>query len=42
MPSEKDNILELNQYKKSDKVPLFTIIYGDIESLTNKNRRIRK
>ena len=42
MPSEKDNILELNQYKKSDKVPLFTIIYGDIESLINKNRRIRK
>ena len=42
MPSEKDNILEFNRYMKSDKVPLFTIIYGDIESLINKNRRIRK
>ena len=31
MPSEKDKILELNQYMKSDKMPY--IIYADIESL---------
>ena len=31
MPSEKNNILELNQYTKSDKMPY--IIYADIESL---------
>ena len=31
MPSEKDNILEYNQYMKSDKIPY--IIYADIESL---------
>ena len=31
MPSEKDNILEFNQYMKSDKMPY--IIYADIESL---------
>ena len=30
MPSEKDNILEFNQYMKSDKIPC--IIYDDIES----------
>ena len=30
MPSEKDNILEFNQYMKSDKMP--HIIYADIES----------
>ena len=29
--SEKDNILEFNQYMKSDKMPY--IIYADIESL---------
>ena len=34
MPSEKDNILEFNQYMKSDKMPY--IIYGDIESLIKK------
>ena len=34
MPSEKDNILELNQYMKSDKMPY--IIYADIESLIKK------
>ena len=34
MPSEKDNILELNQYMKSDKMPY--IIYADIESLIRK------
>ena len=28
MPSEKDNILEFNQYMKSDKIP--SIIYADI------------
>ena len=28
MPSEKDNILEFNQYMKSDKIPC--IIYADI------------
>ena len=31
MPSEKDKILEFNQYMKSDKMPY--IIYADIESL---------
>ena len=34
MPSEKDNILEFNQYMKSDKIPY--IIYTDIESLIKK------
>ena len=31
MPSEKDHILELNQYLKSEKMPY--IIYADIKSL---------
>ena len=34
MPSEKDNILEFNQYVKYDKMPC--IIYADIESLIKK------
>ena len=34
MSSEKGNILELNQYMKSDKMPY--IIYADIESLIRK------
>ena len=34
MPSEKDNILEFNQYMKSDKTRY--IIYADIESLIRK------
>ena len=34
MPSEKDDILEFNQYMKSVKIPW--IIYADIESLTKK------
>ena len=34
MPSEKDNILEFNQYMKSDKMPY--IIYADIESLIKR------
>ena len=34
MPSEKDKILEFNQYIKSDKMPF--IIYADIESLIRK------
>ena len=34
MPSEKDNILEFNQYMKSDKMPY--IIYVLIESLIKK------
>ena len=34
MPSEKDNILEFNQYMKSDKMPY--IIYSDIESLIKR------
>ena len=34
MPSEKDNILEFNQYMKSDKTRY--IIYADIESLNRK------
>ena len=29
MPSEKDNILELLQYKKSDKLPC--IVYADFD-----------
>ena len=33
MPSEKDNILEFNQYMKSDKM---AYIYADIESLIKK------
>ena len=36
MLSEKDNILELIQYMKSDKIPY--IIYADIESLIKRNR----
>ena len=31
MPSEKNNLLEFNQYMKSDKMPYS--IYADIESL---------
>ena len=34
MPSEEGNILELNQYMKSDKIPY--IIFADIEPLTEK------
>ena len=34
MPSERDKILEFNQYMKSDKMPY--IIYADIESLIKK------
>ena len=34
MPSEKEKILEFNQYMKSDKIPC--IIYADIESLIRK------
>ena len=34
MPSEKDNILEFNQYMESDKIPY--TIYADIESLIKK------
>ena len=34
MPSEKNNILEFNQYMKSDKTQY--IIYADIESLIRK------
>ena len=34
MPSEKDNILEFNQYMKSYKMPY--IIYADIEYLIEK------
>ena len=34
MPSEKDSILDFNQYMKSDKMSY--IIYGDIESLIKK------
>ena len=35
MQSEDDNILEFNQYIKSDKMPY--IIYADIESLIKKS-----
>ena len=34
LPSEKDDILEFNQYMKSNKMSY--IIYGDIESLIKK------
>ena len=34
MPSEKDSILEFNQYMKSDKMPY--IIYAYVESLIKK------
>ena len=34
MSSEKDNILEFNQYVKWNKMPC--IIYADIESITKK------
>ena len=34
MPSEKDNILEFNQYMKLDKIP--HIIFADMESLIEK------
>ena len=34
MPSEKDRVLEFNQYMKSDKMPY--IIYADLESLIRK------
>ena len=34
MPSEKNNLLEFNQYMKSDKMPYS--IYADIESLIKK------
>ena len=34
MASEKDNIIEFNQYIKPDKMPY--IIYADIECLTEK------
>ena len=34
MPSEKKNMLEINQYMKSDKMTY--IIYADIESLIKK------
>ena len=37
MPSEKDNILEFNQYMKSDKMS--HLIYADIESLIKKVER---
>ena len=34
MPSQKENILQFNQYIKSDKIPY--IIYADLESLIKK------
>ena len=34
MPSEKDNILEFNQYMKPDKMPYIT--HADTESLTKE------
>ena len=34
MPSEDTNMLEFNQYQKSDKVPL--IIYADLECIVEK------
>ena len=40
MPSKKDNILEFNQYMKSDKMTY--AIYADIESLIKKYRSMCK
>ena len=40
MSSEKKNILEFNQFMKSDEMPY--IIYADIESLIKKNTWICK
>ena len=40
MLSEKDKILEFNQYLKSDKMQY--IIYADIESLIKKNKKIER
>ena len=37
IPSEKDKILEFNQFMKSDKMP--HIIYADIESLIKKKKK---
>ena len=34
MPPQKDNILQINQSNKSDKMPF--IIYADLESLIEK------
>ena len=39
MPSEKDNILQFNQYMKSDKISY--IIYADTESLIKKQRDVQ-
>ena len=36
--SEKGNILEFNQYIKSDEIP--HIIYADLESSVKKNRHV--
>ena len=36
MPSVKDNVLEFNQYMKSDKMPY--IFHADMESSIEKNR----
>ena len=36
MPSEKDNILEFNQYMNLDKISY--IIYANIKTLMKKNR----
>ena len=38
IPSEKDKILEFNQFMKSDKMP--HIIYADIESLIKKKKQM--
>ena len=40
MPSEKDNVLELNEYTKLHKMPY--IVYADLESLIKKNMWICK
>ena len=39
MPSEKDNILEFNQYMKPDKMP--NIVYAAIESLIKKQMNVK-
>ena len=39
MPSEKDNILEFNQYMKLNKMPCIT--YADFESLIKKQTYVQ-
>ena len=40
MPSQKDNMLQFNQYMKSEKIPY--IIYADLKSLIKKQMDVQK